>query len=455
MTAARISTRPAPTGRCCPTTAAPASATSCRPCSSDPPAWPAWFPAAAADADQVRAARARRPRAGSSCRRPAAPGARRWPAMAGGPIPTVAPSTTATAHDLDHHRACTPGEHGVVGYRIAVDGEVLNVLRWSVDGRDARPVDPAGEVPADRRRSSGTGRRWSPGPSSARAGFTDAHLDGVRFHGYRVTSTPGDRGRAACCASGEPFVYAYYEGIDKVAHEYGLGEHYDAELRLRRPAGRRPASPCCRRARRWSSPPTTARSTWATSVIPLAPRRARPGRRSSRARAGSAGCTPGPGGPTPLLEAAAAPPRRRRLGRDPRPGDRRRLVRADGHRRGPRAGSATWPSWPGDPVAFDDPADSGPFDLVVRHGSLTSAEMLVPLLALAALTGAHGRDCRRRWSARMPACRRRSEHRPARADPSRPGRDRPAGRGRRRRPSAEEPSTSSCPSRPRSCGSAR
>ncbi len=30
--------------------------------------------------------------------------------------------------------------------------------------------------------------------------------------------------------SGEPFVYAYYDGIDKVAHEYGLGEHYDAEL---------------------------------------------------------------------------------------------------------------------------------------------------------------------------------------------------------------------------------
>ena len=31
-------------------------------------------------------------------------------------------------------------------------------------------------------------------------------------------------------AGGEPFVYAYYEGIDKVAHEYGLEEHYDAEL---------------------------------------------------------------------------------------------------------------------------------------------------------------------------------------------------------------------------------
>ena len=33
------------------------------------------------------------------------------------------------------------------------------------------------------------------------------------------------------------------------------------------------------------------------------------------------------------------------------------------------------------PISFHDPADSGPFPLVCRHGSLTAAEMLVPLLA--------------------------------------------------------------------------
>jgi hypothetical protein len=32
------------------------------------------------------------------------------------------------------------------------------------------------------------------------------------------------------------------------------------------------------------------------------------------------------------------------------------------------------------PISFIDPADSGPFPLMCRHGSLTSAEMLVPLL---------------------------------------------------------------------------
>ena len=34
-------------------------------------------------------------------------------------------------------------------------------------------------------------------------------------------------------------------------------------------------------------------------------------------------------------------------------------------------------------VSFDDPSDSGPYALVCRHGSLTSAEVYVPLLAAA------------------------------------------------------------------------
>ena len=67
-------------------------------------------------------------------------------------------------------------------------------------------------------------------------------------------------------ASGEPFIYAYYDGIDKVAHEYGLGEHYRAELTwVDRLIGDllevMPPAPCC------SSPPTTARSTSATTCV--------------------------------------------------------------------------------------------------------------------------------------------------------------------------------------------
>ena len=33
------------------------------------------------------------------------------------------------------------------------------------------------------------------------------------------------------------------------------------------------------------------------------------------------------------------------------------------------------------PISFHDPGDSGPFALICRHGSLTPAELLVPLLA--------------------------------------------------------------------------
>ena len=35
---------------------------------------------------------------------------------------------------------------------------------------------------------------------------------------------------------------------------------------------------------------------------------------------------------------------------------------------------------PFEPVAFEEPTDTGPYELVGRHGSLTAPEMLVPLL---------------------------------------------------------------------------
>ena len=60
----------------------------------------------------------------------------------GGPITSVAPSTTACAlTTLVTGR--TPAEHGVIGYRLALHGEVMNVLQWSVGGVDARMSVPA------------------------------------------------------------------------------------------------------------------------------------------------------------------------------------------------------------------------------------------------------------------------------------------------------------------------
>ena len=65
--------------------------------------------------------------------------------MEGGPITTVAPSTTATAL-TSITTGMTPGQHGVVGYRLAVEGEVLNVLRWSTTGGDARQTIPPSKI---------------------------------------------------------------------------------------------------------------------------------------------------------------------------------------------------------------------------------------------------------------------------------------------------------------------
>lgn len=148
-------------------------------------------------------------------------------AMAGGPICTVLPTTTATAL-TSISTGTTPGEHGVVGYRMSMDGEVLNVLRWTTRRGDVRASLPPAKVQPI---AAFAGHRP---PVVTRAefvetGFTGVHLDGVRFRGWRVPSTLVTE-VAAACRAGEPFVYAYYDGVDKVSHEYGLGEHYDAEL---------------------------------------------------------------------------------------------------------------------------------------------------------------------------------------------------------------------------------
>jgi hypothetical protein len=151
-------------------------------------------------------------------------------AAEGGSITTVAPSTTACALTT-LATGKVPAEHGVLGYRLALDGKVMNVLQWSIGGRDARVKVPAqvfqplpsfpgaeGVVPVLTRHDYGP------------TGFTAAHLGRVELHRWH---TPAGlvTGVRRLVSGGAPFVYAYYEGIDKVAHARGLGEHYDDELR--------------------------------------------------------------------------------------------------------------------------------------------------------------------------------------------------------------------------------
>jgi hypothetical protein len=151
--------------------------------------------------------------------------------LQGGPITSVAPTTTATAL-TSLVTGSPPSVHGIVGYRVVVEGplgpEVMNVLKWKTAGGDARLlVDPStfqAAVPF--------GGRPVPVVSKAvfaGTGFTDAHQRGARQIGWHESSALAVDVKKVV-DTGEPFVYAYYDGIDRTAHIYGFDDHYDAEL---------------------------------------------------------------------------------------------------------------------------------------------------------------------------------------------------------------------------------
>jgi hypothetical protein len=189
---------------------------------------PGWFPEAVAGAGQIVLLVL--DGLGEEQLRERAPLAPTLMSGVGGPITSVAPSTTACALTT-LVTGKVPALHGVLGYRLALDGAVMNILQWSLDGVDARMRVPAatfqpcpsfpgaaGPVPVVTRQDFGP------------TGFTAAHLGDVDLHRWH---TPAGLVTAVreLTTGGAPFVYAYYEGIDKVAHAQGLGAYYDDELR--------------------------------------------------------------------------------------------------------------------------------------------------------------------------------------------------------------------------------
>ena len=57
------------------------------------------------------------------------------------------------------------------------------------------------------------------------SGFTSAHLRDVPFHGWSTTAVLVEHCRVLAEAA-TPIVYAYYPGVDTVAHEFGLHDAY-------------------------------------------------------------------------------------------------------------------------------------------------------------------------------------------------------------------------------------
>jgi len=141
-------------------------------------------------------------------------------------ITSVAPTTTASGL-TSIATGVPPGEHGIVGYKIREAGETLNVLRWGSEHGDARQRI----VPADMQPVAAFGGR-SPvvitKAEFAQSGFTAAHLANTQFRGYGAISTMVYEVVRAI-SEGERFVYAYYDGLDRVGHERGHGPEFDAE----------------------------------------------------------------------------------------------------------------------------------------------------------------------------------------------------------------------------------
>jgi predicted AlkP superfamily pyrophosphatase or phosphodiesterase len=297
-------------------------------------------------------------------------------AMAGGPITTVAPSTTSTAL-TSLTTGAPPAVHGVVGYRIlAATGEVLNVLRWTTQAGDARATIPPDSIQA-LEPFGGTKPAAVTKAEFWDSGFSRVHLAGSSLHGWRYPSTLVVH-TAALLKEGQQFVYAYYPGLDTVAHEWGFGPAYDAELTA---------------VDRLVADLLDALPTGAAVLVVSDHGQVQVGDRAVTLDGQLTALTTllsGEGrfrwlhaqvGMTERLAEVA-----QEMYADVAWIRTREQVIAEGWLGGRPADEVS--ARLGDvalvaraPVAFIDPADTGPVDLQCRHGSLTPAEMLVPLVA--------------------------------------------------------------------------
>ena len=295
--------------------------------------------------------------------------------LAGGPISTVAPSTTATALS-SIATGLTPAEHGILGYRMLMRGAVTNMLRWATDeGVRRHDVSPREFQPA--RAFCGQRVPYVTSQELIGSSFSDAHLFGGVAHGYRaLSSLPVVVSELV--RSGATFVHAYYAGVDKIAHERGFGEFYDAELAC----ADRMVDDVLNRLPRDAVVLVTADH----GQVEVGDRLLYPSDDLLR-----------------LIELQSGEGRMRWM--HARPGAEAELFEAACEefggvawvRRRSEAIAEGWfgPHFPapmngrlGDvviapfaPVSLFEEADSGPFNLICRHGSLTEDEVLVPLIA--------------------------------------------------------------------------
>ena len=276
-------------------------------------------------------------------------------AMTGGPITTVAPTTTATALS-SIATGLTPAEHGLLGYRMLLGGEVLNVLRWTSAGGDRRRAYP----PRDVQPFAAFLGHDVPVISPAELQTLGVHRGPpARLAPGRLAGRVGDRRRGRppaappASASSTPTTAASTRRPTSAASASSTTPSCAPPT-----ASSATSSTRCRRAPCSSSPPTTARSTSATTSSTPTPtswrlvaQQSGEGRfRWWHARHGAA---------DDARQGGRRALRGRGLGRHPGAGHRRALVRPDDRRRRSPPASATSPSSPTPRSASTTPPTPG------------------------------------------------------------------------------------------------
>ncbi len=296
--------------------------------------------------------------------------------MQGSSITTVAPTTTVSAL-TSITTGLAPAEHGLVGYRIDMGGRVMQMLKWGDEKGDLRNMySPDLVQPCPPFMGASV-----PVLSKAElegSAFTQAHLRGVRPKGWRAASSIsveiGELLRA-----GEKFIYAYYDGVDKIAHERGFGPFYEAELRSA------------------DSLVANIKDVLVSGSVLLVT--------ADHGQVMVGTNTLPPHANVLAMTAYQSGEGRFRWLHARNGTEVELLARATQHHSdcawvvskeqvideqwlGPRLGPATRKRLgdvalvPRDAISFDDPADTGPYMLQCRHGALTDDELDVPLLAI-------------------------------------------------------------------------
>ena len=143
-------------------------------------------------------------------------------AVSGGPLTAGFPATTVTSlASLGTGRP--PGQHGMLGYQVAVPGQrkLLNGLRWD------KSVDPLAWQPAatvyERAAAAGVSACRVAPPKLEKTGLSAAVLRGNAFRGADSLGALAAGAAEITRRADRVLVTAYHDRLDRTGHAFGAG----------------------------------------------------------------------------------------------------------------------------------------------------------------------------------------------------------------------------------------